>query len=165
MPDRDTQDVVIDRDQVNNASGVVSAGPHLMRITDVQLARSQGGNEYLNWRLEVVGSQDPDQGKSMLHMTSLLPQAAWRFQQFLDACGSPQTGKFRATSLIGKMLRVEVVHDPYTNEETGITTNRPKLGAMMPANAAEVQASSGAKPAATGTVRGASNKGSDEVPF
>lgn len=163
MPDRETQEVVIDRDQVKNQAGVVSAGTHLLRITDVALQRSQGsGNEYLNWRLEVVGQSDPDVGKSMFHMTSLLPQAAWRMEQFLDAIGSPQTGKFRATSLIGKVLRAEVVLDSYTNEETGVVSNRPKLGAMMPANSTETQAVSGAKPAASGTMR---SKQNDEVPF
>lgn len=93
----------------------VASGTHLVKIVNVEKKTSQNG-EYLNWRLEIIGAGDPDLGKALWHMTSLLPQARFKLDQFLDALGAPMTGRIAVGKLVGYKLKVVVKHEEYQGQ-------------------------------------------------
>lgn len=94
----------------------VASGTHLVKIVSVEKKASTNG-EYLNWRLEIVGSGDPDFGKSLWHITSLLPQARFKLDQFLDALGAPMAGRVAVSKLVGSKLKVVVKHEDWQGQQ------------------------------------------------
>lgn len=110
-------------DATRQAEEAVGTGMHLCEIASVEKKTSNtSGNEYLNWRLTVIGSNDPDYGKSLWHMTSLTPQSRWKLEQFLDAVRAPE-GKLRVSKLVGRKLKAEVAHEEFEGKTRARVTN------------------------------------------
>lgn len=108
-------------------SGLPSEGMHLFKITDAKEQNSKSSGQP-QWILGLT-CQDSgeDQGKKMSVFLSLAPQARFKIDQLLDAIEAPKHGSMTVEQMVGKLLKVVVVHGEY---EGNVNANAYK---MLPA--------------------------------
>lgn len=96
---------------LNRTSNVpVTEGIHTFEI----IAGDEGeGAKGAYWKFTMACQTPGEDGKNVLFIVSLSPQARWRLELFLDAVRAPQTGTATVENFIGRKLRAKVVHEEY----------------------------------------------------
>lgn len=104
-----------------------SEGIHRAKIAEVQEKTSQGGDDMLQIKMEVVAGAD--KGCTVFDNCVLTDKALWKFKQLLTAIGVKCDGKVAVDldNLIGKTCDIEVSHEEYNGQVRARITNYSKL--------------------------------------
>lgn len=70
--------------------GILDDGDYRLRIDDVELKKSQAGNDYLNVKYAVLINGAP-YGGAIWDVISLTPQSRFVVESFLDSIGAPNS--------------------------------------------------------------------------
>lgn len=75
----------IDFSNVSSGFEELEPGTYIARVAKIEEKKSQNGNPYLNWELDIQGDNS---NRKAWYITSLLPQALWNLKATLkDAFG------------------------------------------------------------------------------
>lgn len=92
------------------ANTPVTEGIHTFKI----IAGDEGeGAKGAYWKFTLACETPGEEGKNVIFIVSLTPQARWRLELFLDAVRAPTTGTATIENFIGRKLRGKVVHEEY----------------------------------------------------
>lgn len=132
-PHQDVYEVEMDR----TANVPIAEGVHQFRIKDIEEGESRSNNPM--WTVTLACLTPAEEGKEVRTWIVLTPEARWKFEEFLDAVGAPETGTATASQFIGRTLNAQVMHEEYEGRD------QAKIGKMMPVSR------TAAKPAASMT--------------
>ena len=104
-----------------------SEGIHRAKIAEIQEKTSQGGDDMLQIKMEVVAGAD--KGCTVFDNCVLTDKALWKFKQLLTAIGVKCDGKVAVDldNLIGKVCDIEVSHEEYNGSVRARITNYSKI--------------------------------------
>lgn len=113
----------------------VPPGDYITKIKDYELRHKKDDESrtYLNWELEIT---QPAQfkGKTLYHITSLVPESLWNLRNFLQDLGVTVPKKavdIPMDKLVGREIGVTVEDDEYDNKirsKVQATFNKNDLG-------------------------------------
>lgn len=106
-----------------------SEGIHRAKIAEIQEKTSQGGDDMLQVKMEVVAGAD--KGCTVFDNCVLTDKALWKLKQLLTAIGVKCDGKVAVDldNLIGKVCDIEVSHEEYNGSVRARITNYSKIAA------------------------------------
>lgn len=104
-----------------------SEGIHRAKIAEIQEKTSQGGDDMLQVKMEVVAGAD--KGCTVFDNCVLTDKALWKLKQLLTAIGVKCDGKVAVDldNLIGKVCEIEVSHEEYNGSVRARITNYSKI--------------------------------------
>lgn len=104
-----------------------SEGIHRAKIAEIQEKTSQGGDDMLQIKMEVVAGAD--KGCTVFDNCVLTDKALWKLKQLLTAIGVKCDGKVAVDldNLIGKVCEIEVSHEEYNGSVRARITNYSKV--------------------------------------
>lgn len=114
----------------NGEANILPPGDYIFEITDVEQKQSSKGNPQMELSLEVIAGVEPVteqyNGAKSKHWLSLLPAAAGRVRNMIDACGIrlAAKGTFDDQDLIGRQFAGTVVENVYQKMDAGTGATR-----------------------------------------
>lgn len=112
------------------AGGLVPEGDYNVEVSEVTVAESDAGKQYLKWVFEI--SDGKNKGGKLYHNTSLQPQALFNLKGVLIALGMevPNDLALDLDDLEGRQMGVTVEHEMYEGKKKSrITETFPLEGA------------------------------------
>jgi len=88
----------------------VTEGIHTFEIISADEGEGAKG---AYWKFTLSCQTPGEEGKNVIFIASLSPQARWRLELFLDAVRAPAKGVATVDKFIGRKLRGKVVHEEY----------------------------------------------------
>jgi len=89
----------------------VTPGVYNIRVVNEELKKSQAGNEYIQWKLEIFGADDERlNGTKLTHRTMIGGKGAGILKQFINALtGEAPLAEFDTADLLNREASVVVV--------------------------------------------------------
>ncbi len=108
--------------------GKCEEGIHTAKITDIEEATSQAGDDMLKITFEVVSGGS--KGCKLFDNCVLTEKALWKFQLLLKALGMKCEGKLAIDldKLVGKLVDIEVSHEEYNGQTRARVNDYTKAG-------------------------------------
>lgn len=98
---------------LTRGSGLITEGMHLFKILEAKEGASKDNGNPL-WVVEMECQDgDDDKGKKITKWISLLPQARFSLDNFLDAIEAPAHGEMLVEQCNGKLLKAYITHEEY----------------------------------------------------
>lgn len=105
-----------------------SEGIHTAKVTEILEKTSQGGDDMLQFKFEII--KGDDKGSAVFESFVLTDKALWKFKAFLQAIGMKADGKLKIDldKLIGKICDIEVFWEEYNGQTRAKISDYYKAG-------------------------------------